>query len=171
VETVSGMTLDRYFAEHITGPLGMRDTAFGIEAAEVHRLAEPQRDPVRGHVPAVAPYDPARPAKWFSGGGGLLSTAADYARFGAMLLNEGTLDGVRLLARKTVHLMTSNHLPAGLGCRSLVRGMDWDLACARRKDFPRCRVRWGISIGAAPWDPIFGWTRRNTCVSSSCSKN
>jgi CubicO group peptidase (beta-lactamase class C family) len=45
----------------------------------------------------------------------LLSTAADYARFGAMLLNEGTLDGVRLLARKTVHLMTSNHLPAGLG--------------------------------------------------------
>jgi CubicO group peptidase (beta-lactamase class C family) len=111
VEVVSGMELDRFFAEHITGPLGMSDTAFGIGAGEVHRLAEPQREATHTHIPAVLPYDPARPAKWFSGGGGLLSTAADYARFSQMLLNEGELDGVRLLGRKTVQLMLHNHLP------------------------------------------------------------
>jgi CubicO group peptidase (beta-lactamase class C family) len=114
VEVVSGLGLDRFFAEHITLPLGMRDTAFGIEADCSHTLAEPQREAAPGAVPAVVPYDPARPAKWFSGGGGLLSTARDYARFARLLLNEGELDGVRLLARKTVQLMIRNHLPANL---------------------------------------------------------
>jgi CubicO group peptidase (beta-lactamase class C family) len=111
VEVVSGMELDRFFAEHITGPLGMPHTAFGLAPGALHRLAEPQRDAMHTQVAGVMPYDPARPAKWFSGGGGLLSTAADYARFGQMLLNEGELDGVRLLARKTVQLMIHNHLP------------------------------------------------------------
>jgi CubicO group peptidase (beta-lactamase class C family) len=114
VEVVSGLGLDRFFAEHITLPLGMRDTAFGIEADSSHTLAEPQREAAPGAVPSVVPYDPARPAKWFSGGGGLLSTARDYARFARLLLNEGELDGVRLLARKTMQLMIRNHLPANL---------------------------------------------------------
>jgi CubicO group peptidase (beta-lactamase class C family) len=114
VEIVSETALDRFFAEHITGPLGMPDTAFGIGPGELHRLAEPQREATQMHIPAVLPYDPARPAQWFSGGGGLLSTAADYARFSQMLLNEGELDGVRLLGRKTVQLMTHNHLPPTL---------------------------------------------------------
>jgi CubicO group peptidase (beta-lactamase class C family) len=115
VEVVSGMPLDRFFAENITGPLGLTDTAFGVEPGALHRLAEPQRDAQPGaapaQVPAVLPYDPARPAQWLSGGGGLLSSAADYARFAQLLLNEGELDGVRLLARKTTQLMLSNHLP------------------------------------------------------------
>ena len=114
VEIVSGMALDQFFREHITGPLEMPDTAFGIPDSEVSRLAEPHRDPLRGAAPAVVPYDPARPARWLSGGGGLLSTAADYARFGRMLLNGGELDGIRVLARKTVQLMLRNHLPATL---------------------------------------------------------
>ena len=114
VEVVSGMTLDRFFLENITGPLEMPDTAFGISESAISRLAEPRRDAARGAAPAVAPYDPARPAKWLSGGGGLLSTAEDYARFGRMLLNGGELDGIRLLARKTVQLMLQNHLPATL---------------------------------------------------------
>jgi CubicO group peptidase (beta-lactamase class C family) len=108
------MELDRFFAEHITGPLLMHRTAFGLVADSTVSLAEPQRDTVQGPPPAVIPYDPARPAKWFSGGGGLLSTAADYARFAGMLLNGGEFAGVRLLSRKSVQLMTSNHLPAGL---------------------------------------------------------
>jgi CubicO group peptidase (beta-lactamase class C family) len=112
VEVVSGLGLDRYFAEHVTGPLGMRDTAFGIHPAELRRLAEPQREAAPAIAPAVVPYDPARPARWFSGGGGLLSTAADYARFTQMLLNGGELDGVRMLARKTVSLMIHDHLPS-----------------------------------------------------------
>src|ERR1700692_569945 len=93
VEVVSGLELDRFFALHITEPLGMRATAFGIEADSLHTLAEPQRESAPGAVPAVVPYNPARPAKWFSGGGGLLSTAADYARFARLLLHEGELDG------------------------------------------------------------------------------
>jgi CubicO group peptidase (beta-lactamase class C family) len=114
VEVVSGLELDRFFSEHITAPLGMRDTSFGVEADSLHTLAEPQRESAPGAVPAVVPYDPARPAKWFSGGGGLLSTAADYARFARFLLNGGELDGVRLLARKTMQMMIRNHLPANL---------------------------------------------------------
>ena len=60
-------------------------------------------------------YNPAKPPKWFSGGGGLLSTAEDYARFCQMLLNGGELNGVRILSRKSVELMTSNHLPPDIG--------------------------------------------------------
>lgn len=114
VEIVSGMELDRCLQEFITGPLQMPDTAFGISAQNLHRLAEPQRDAVPGVAPAVVPYDPARPARWFSGGGGLLSTAADYARFARMLQNHGELEGVRLLGRKTAELMLRNHLPEGI---------------------------------------------------------
>jgi len=114
VEVVSGMGLDRFFAEHVTGPLRMDHTAFGIPSDDLALLAEPQREAPSGSAPAVVPYDPARPAKWFSGGGGLLSNATDYARFGQMLLNEGELDGVRLLSRKSVQLMVHDHLPAGV---------------------------------------------------------
>lgn len=114
VEAISGLGLDRYFTENITGPLGMADTRFGMPQEEAQRLAEPQRDALPGHVPAVVPYDPARPTQWFSGGGGLLSTAADYTLFAQMLLNHGELGGVRLLARKTAQLMLQNHLPATL---------------------------------------------------------
>jgi CubicO group peptidase (beta-lactamase class C family) len=114
VEVTSGLDLDRCFAEHITTPLGMRDTGFGIAAAAMHTLAEPQREAVTGAAPAMFPYDPARTARWFSGGGGLLSTAADYARFIELLRNGGELDGTRLLARKTVQMMLRNHLPADL---------------------------------------------------------
>ncbi len=114
IEVVSGLTLDRFFLENITGPLGMTSTAFGVAAAELHRLAEPQRDAAASPVPAVVPYDPAHPAQWFSGGGGLLSTACDYARFCQFLLNDGEFDGLRLLARKSVQLMVQNHLPSTL---------------------------------------------------------
>jgi CubicO group peptidase (beta-lactamase class C family) len=114
VEVVSGMSLDRFFAEHVTGPLGMDHTGFGVAPDDLGLLAEPQREVPAGVVPGVVPYDAARPAKWFSGGGGLLSTAGDYARFAQLLLNEGELDGTRLLSRKSVQLMIHNHLPAGL---------------------------------------------------------
>lgn len=110
IEVVSGMTLAEFFAAHITGPLGMADTAFGVPSGELARLAEPQRDAPPGAAPAVHPYNPAQRTAWFSGGGGLLSTAADYARFCQLLLNEGEFDGCRLVSRKSVQLMVSNHL-------------------------------------------------------------
>jgi CubicO group peptidase (beta-lactamase class C family) len=113
VEVRSGLDLNRYIVERIARPLGMRDTAFLLDDEQTARLAQAQSAP--GAPPLIIGYNPAKPPKWFSGGGGLLSTAEDYARFGQMLLNGGELDGVRLLSRKSVELMTSDHLPPDVG--------------------------------------------------------
>jgi CubicO group peptidase (beta-lactamase class C family) len=113
IEVIAQTSLDRFFAEYITGPLDMTSTGFAIPADQMHRLAEPHRESA-APPPASASYDPARAAKWYSGGGGLLSTAGDYSRFCRMLLNGGELDGMRLVSRKSVEMMTSNHLPPHL---------------------------------------------------------
>jgi CubicO group peptidase (beta-lactamase class C family) len=116
VEVVSGMPLDRFFEERITKPLGMHDTAFYLSDAQAPRLAELQVDPVTGKRPGASGAEnlTKEKQKWFSGGGGLLSTASDYARFCQMLLNVGELSGVRLLAPKTIAVMTSDQLPPGI---------------------------------------------------------
>ena len=112
VEVVSGQGLAEFFAAHITGPLGMADTAFEAAGEKAARVAEPQTD-ASGVRPPMR--NVARPHRWASGGGGLVSTAADYLRFCQMLLNGGELDGVRLLAPKTIRHMASNHLPPNCG--------------------------------------------------------
>ncbi|WP_218578106.1 serine hydrolase domain-containing protein [Vineibacter terrae] len=111
VEVVSGMPLDRFIAERITRPLKMPDTGFSADAAKQDRAALPQKDPASGQAPPIPPV--TADLKWKSGGGGMVSTAADYARFCQFWLNGGQLDGVRLLSRKTVELMTADHLPPG----------------------------------------------------------
>jgi CubicO group peptidase (beta-lactamase class C family) len=123
VEVRSGLDLNRFIVERIARPLGMRDTTFLLDDQQTARLAQAQSAP--GAPPLIIGYNPAKPPKWFSGGGGLLSTAEDYARFGQMLLNGGELEGVRLLSRKSVELMTSNHLPpdAGYGAFTLELGL------------------------------------------------
>lgn len=113
VEVVSGLDLNRYVIERIAKPLRMSNTTFVLDERQAKNLARPQ--PQEGVASVVAPYDVSKPPKWFAGGSGLLSTAEDYARFCQMLLNGGELDGVRILSRKTVELMTSNHLPPGVG--------------------------------------------------------
>jgi CubicO group peptidase (beta-lactamase class C family) len=105
----NSLDLHQFVSNRIARPLGMSDTGFLLIPEQDTRLAQPQSKP--GAPPLVIGYNPAKPPKWFSGGGGLLSTAEDYARFCQMLLNGGELDGVRLLSRKSVELMTSNHLP------------------------------------------------------------
>ncbi|HEY6641998.1 serine hydrolase domain-containing protein [Povalibacter sp.] len=119
VEVISGLDLNQFVKQRIAKPLGMPDTAFLLSDAQAARLAEPQRAP--GSPAIVVGYNPVKPPKWFSGGGGLLSTASDYARFSLMLLNGGELDGIRLLSRKSVALMTSNHLPPGVGYGGFVQ--------------------------------------------------
>jgi CubicO group peptidase (beta-lactamase class C family) len=91
----------------------MADTAFEALGDKVGRLAEPQTDAATGARPPMR--NVTRPHRWASGGGGVVSTAADYLRFCQMLLNGGELDGVRLLAPKTVRHMASDHLPPGVG--------------------------------------------------------
>jgi CubicO group peptidase (beta-lactamase class C family) len=116
VEVVSGMAFDQFVEQQITGPLGMRDTAFYLSGAQGSRLAEPQVDPATGKRPGASAVEDLtkEKLKWFSGGGGLLSTAADYARFCQMLLNRGELNGVWLLSPKTIAVMTSDQVPPGI---------------------------------------------------------
>ncbi|HUP23978.1 MAG TPA: serine hydrolase domain-containing protein [Thermoanaerobaculia bacterium] len=114
VEVLSGQTLDRFLAERIFGPLGMRDTHFYLPPSKLGRFAALYRPDEDGKIVLTeAPSAESRfvrePHTYFSGGGGLVSTAIDYLRFHQMMLNGGELDGVRILGRKTVELMTTNH--------------------------------------------------------------
>ena len=102
VEVVSGQPLDRYFAERIFGPLGMADTGFWVEGEATAELAA---------LYAAGP----------DGGGGLVSTAADYHRFTQALLGGGELDGARLLGSRTLAYMARNHLPGGADLESFGR--------------------------------------------------
>ena len=109
VEVLSGQTLGEHLRDAIFDPLGMVDTGFTAPVEQHVRLAEPfALNPDTG-VP-VSTFDARVPAALENGGGGLLSTAADYARFLQMLLNGGSLEGQRLLGRKTVEFMTTDHL-------------------------------------------------------------
>ena len=109
VEVVSGTTLGGFLQERVWSPLKMADTAFWVEPAKQPRLARPfAKDPDTGNAPSIRNVT-ERP-KFECGGGCAVSTAGDYARFAQMLLNGGTLDGVRILGRKTVEYMTSDHL-------------------------------------------------------------
>jgi CubicO group peptidase (beta-lactamase class C family) len=105
VEVVSGMPLDQFVAESITDPLKMADTGFYLNPLQTARLA-------RADAGMAMASDPTARPGILSGGGGMLSTAGDYARFCQMLLNGGELGGVRILSRKTVELMTSDQIPA-----------------------------------------------------------
>jgi CubicO group peptidase (beta-lactamase class C family) len=124
VELLSGQALDRFFAERIFRPLGMSDTAFYVAEGEGERLAalygaDPRtRLAVRNDgMGAAALKLPA----FLSGGGGLVTSAADYHRFSQMLLGGGELDGVRLLGSRTLRYMTTNHLPGGADLESFGR--------------------------------------------------
>ena len=109
VEVASGMPLDKFIEERITKPLKMGDTAFEASADKKARGAKPMKEGPKNEVPAIP--DVTEKFTWRSGGGGMVSTAADYARFLQMFANGGQLDGVRLVSRKTIDLMTADALP------------------------------------------------------------
>jgi CubicO group peptidase (beta-lactamase class C family) len=114
VEIVSGQSLADFFAQRIFAPLGMMDTGFSVSEADRPRLtALYAHDPETATAVLYPGVDviSAQPPKLLAGGHGLASTAADYHRFTQMLLRRGELDGARLLAPRTVDLMTANHLP------------------------------------------------------------
>jgi CubicO group peptidase (beta-lactamase class C family) len=107
VEVVSGLTFDQYLKQRIFDPLGMKDTMFSLMPDRVGRLAFHYQRSENGlqrtgqDQPATTPY--------FSGAGGLMSTAEDYVQFGQMMLNGGELNGKRLVSPRTIELMTTNH--------------------------------------------------------------
>ncbi len=109
------MPLDKYLSEKIFAPLGMPDTHFYLPAAKLGRFVAQYRPDADGKIELAEKPDAnsrfvREPHAYFSGAGGLVSTAADYLRFHQMMLNGGELDGVRILGPKTVRLMTVNHI-------------------------------------------------------------
>jgi CubicO group peptidase (beta-lactamase class C family) len=109
VEAVAGRTLGQYLEQVLFKPLLMLDTAFTVPAEQVGRYARAlATDPVTGAAQTLR--DGTKPHRFDCGGGCAISTAADYLRFAQMLLNQGELDGVRILSRKSIEYMTSDHL-------------------------------------------------------------
>ena len=110
IEVVSGKSLYEFEKERLLGPLGMTDTAFTVDDVKRARVAEPlPGDITLSSIRGLG--DPVKRRRWESGGGGMVGTAADYARFAQMLLTGGTLDGRQYLKPETVALMTSDHVP------------------------------------------------------------
>jgi CubicO group peptidase (beta-lactamase class C family) len=109
IEVVSGKTLGAFLTERVLAPLQMAETAFHTADDNANRLAEAfPTDPWNGEK--VQLFDMLERPAMESGGGGLVSTTMDYARFCQMLLNGGTLDGTRIIGRKSLELMASDHL-------------------------------------------------------------
>ena len=176
VEVVSGMTSATSSRRASPGRSAWPTPASGAAGERAARVAEPQADPATGQRPPMRNVDaPATLA--VSGGGGVVSTAADYLRFCQMLLNGGELDGVRLLAPKTVALMAADHLPPGVGYGATARGA---LRGARpgagdglrlrprlrgahgSRAARRCRARSATYFWGGVTAPISGSTRRSS---------
>jgi CubicO group peptidase (beta-lactamase class C family) len=166
IQRVSGLPLDRYFAERIFAPLKMHDTGFVVPADKIDRLTDCHAwaGPSLGRVM----FDRAEESAWLqqpkllSGGGGLVSTALDYHRFCQMCANGGELDGARLLGRKTLDLMTLNHLPGKTDLSSLSRslfcvtqnaGAGFGLGFATTQDVARAMIPG--SVGEYYWGGMF----------------
>ena len=109
IEVASGMTLDKFIEERITKPLKMGDTGFEAAPDKKDRGARPQKEGPKNEMPNIPEI--TLKTTWKSGGGGMVSTAADYARFLQMFANGGQVDGARIISRKTIDLMTADHLP------------------------------------------------------------
>ena len=133
VQRVSGMPLDQFFAERIFKPLKMDDTGFWVGGDKIDRLTDcytfiPGKGRIMYDKGAESGW--SRKPKFLSGGGGLVSTALDYNRFCQMCLNGGELDGVRLVGRKTIELMTVNHLPGNSDLATMSRSLFSEAALA-----------------------------------------
>lgn len=154
LEAASGEPLGALLQRLVLGPLGMHDTGFHVPEAAHGRLAEPfARDPQSG-APILL-NDVGAPVPFESGGGGLVSTAKDYARFLALLLGQGTHGGVRLAGRKTIALMVADHLGAIPAAGTILpAGYGFGLGVAvRRADGLAARLG---SAGSYGWSGVGG---------------
>jgi CubicO group peptidase (beta-lactamase class C family) len=168
IEVVSGRTLAEFFEERIFDRLGMEDTGFHVPAEKLDRFAAVYGPGPDGLRMIDSPVDGqhTRPAQWLSGGGGLTSTASDYLRFTQMLLNEGELDGARVLRPETVRLMRRNHLPDDLMPISIGgQGEGFGLGFAVSMSENAGTYRWLGIAGTNFWiDPneeliVFAWNQ------------
>ena len=114
VEVLSGQSFDVFLEERIFSPLGMVDTGFFVPTDKAHRLARQYNQSATGGFTRTDTGQFLSKPKFFSGGGGLTSTASDYMKFAQMHLNAGELDGVRILSEDAIAIMRSNLLPDGI---------------------------------------------------------
>ena len=132
IEVLSGQPLDTFLQDRVLGPLGMVDSGFHVHADKADRFTQVYTYDLLGNLTVGETASRAsewkRPATFFSGGGGFVSTTLDYMRFCLMLLNDGELDGVRVLSQETVSLMRSDHLPAGVSFSGGREGFGLDFA-------------------------------------------
>lgn len=152
VEVISGESLDKYFHKHIFEPLGMNDTYFYLPSSKADRLVKVITEDNNHHllnsVSEFVNY-PLTTGKYYSGGAGLSSTIKDYATFLQMLLNGGEYNGTRLLARRTVELMTCNQIG------NLSVGRDkFGLGFQVTTEYGQARL--GVSEGSFSWGGYFG---------------
>jgi|TARA_B100001750_G_scaffold233605_1_gene234022 CubicO group peptidase (beta-lactamase class C family) len=155
VERVSGQRLDQFLQQRVFGPLGMVDTFYNVPASKVDRVSAVYSPSGPGNTiqlrvaPEIQP-----PTSYFGGVAGLSSTAADYFRFAQMILNEGELDGVRLLRPSTVKLMITNHtgdMPvSGMGGAGFGFGLGFSMLT------DPTRSREGLTEGTFGWLGIWG---------------
>jgi CubicO group peptidase (beta-lactamase class C family) len=160
IEVISGMSLDDYFQQKIFGPIGMKDTYFYLPKEKTSRLAMLHTEDATKHVintPEIITvngslfrdYPVTEGGSFYSGGGGLSSTAYDYAVFMQMLLNGGEYNGKRLLSPTTVHLMTINQL----GDLSLGRNAKFGLGFQVVTEADEARNT--VSLGTFSWGGMF----------------
>jgi CubicO group peptidase (beta-lactamase class C family) len=164
IEVISRQTLYQFEKERVLDPLGMKDTSFYVtDKSKQDRIVEPFANDRSIGVDADF-NDPRVAQAWESGGGGMVGTAMDYARFCQMLLNGGTLDGKRILGPKTIAYMTADHLGASITPGPLYLpgpGFGFGLGFAVRKDIGVSSVagsvgefNWGGAGGTYFWvDP------------------
>lgn len=155
VERASGMPLDRFIAERITGPLGMKDTRFFLPPDQRARLAAvyasgPDGKAVRASEgPKGQGHYIEGPRKSFSGGAGLLSTARDYARFLEALRRGGALDGARILGPRAVGLMSTNQIGTLRSADGLGFGFGFEVV-------ERYGAKGMSAVGAFGWGGAYG---------------
>ena len=126
VQVVSGQSFEDFLQQRLFAPLGMIDTGFHVRDGQGHRLASCYQPTREGGIEVqddTATSGFLKPPSFISGGGGLVSTAHDYLRFCQMLANGGTLDGHRYISRKTLDLMTANHLPGNSSIAAMSKSL------------------------------------------------
>jgi len=171
VEKISGQRFDQFLHQRIFMPLGMRDTAFSVDEAKAPRLSQCYVSTPEGKLTPAQLGSFREPPAAPSGGGGLVSTAADYLRFCECLRRGGELDGQRLIGPKTLWLMRQNHLPDGrdladvslsMFTEATYKGVGFGLGFAMTTDVVRTAVAgskgeywWGGAASTAFWvDPV-----------------
>src|SRR2546430_368832 len=153
IERASGKTFGAFLEERIFRPLGMKDTGFDVPPEKMNRVAKTYKHGPDGKFVEAEPLVNTWPEAGRgieSGGAGIFSTAGDYARFAQMLLNGGTLDGRRILGRKTVGLMTANHMVTLPNNQAATRQKGFGLGVEVTTDLGQLSIP--SSMGQFGWD-------------------